>query len=99
MSGNRSETLLRNLPEGEFIIRIQFLQLNDWVVQEKIDPVKLEQKKGHNVVIITWATAPGILTGTDNVYYQNAYPVTAVVYGLYPLTEPDPANLAPMRVQ
>ncbi|KAJ7387317.1 hypothetical protein OS493_004301 [Desmophyllum pertusum] len=65
---------------------------------DKIDPVKLELKKGWDVVKITRATAPGILTGIDNVYYQNAYPVTAVVYGLYPLTEPDPTNLAPMRV-
>ena len=30
-------------------------------------------------------------------FYQNAYPVTAVVYGLYPLRDPDPANLAPLR--
>ena len=29
-------------------------------------------------------------------FYQNAYPVTAVVYGLYPI-RPDPANLAPLR--
>ena len=30
-------------------------------------------------------------------FYQNAYPVTAVVYGLYPIRDPDPANLAPLR--
>ena len=30
-------------------------------------------------------------------FYQNAYPVTAVVYGLYPIRGPDPANLAPLR--
>ena len=30
-------------------------------------------------------------------FYQNAYPVTAVVYGLYPVRDPDPANLAPLR--
>ena len=100
MSDNRSETLLRNLPEGEFM-KIKFLQINgenDLVVQDKIDPVKLEQKKDQGVVKITRATAPGVLTGIDSVYYQNAYPVTAVVYGLYLLEEPDPANLAPMRV-
>ena len=30
-------------------------------------------------------------------FYQNAYPVTAVVYGLYPVRDTDPANLAPLR--
>ena len=30
-------------------------------------------------------------------FYQNAYPVTAVVYGLYPARDPDPAILAPLR--
>ena len=30
-------------------------------------------------------------------FYQNAYPVTAVAYRLYPIRDPDPANLAPLR--
>ena len=38
-----------------------------------------------------------MLTGIDSVFYQNAYPVTAVVYGLYPIRDPDPANLAPLK--
>ena len=42
-------------------------------------------------------TSPGVLTGIDSVFYQNAYPVTAVVYGLYPVRDPDSANLAPLR--
>jgi len=42
-------------------------------------------------------TKAGVLTGIDSVFYQNAYPVTAVVYGLYPIRDPDPANLAPLR--
>ena len=29
---------------------------------------------------------------------MNAYPVIAVVYGLYPIREPNPNNLQPMRV-
>ncbi|MEW8688036.1 MAG: hypothetical protein AB2556_19670, partial [Candidatus Thiodiazotropha sp.] len=37
------------------------------------------------------------MTGIDKVFYQNAYPVSAVAYGLYPTREPDPANLAPLR--
>ena len=38
-----------------------------------------------------------MLTRIDDVFYQNAYPVTAVAYGLYPIRDPDPANLAPLR--
>ena len=38
------------------------------------------------------------MTGIDHVYYKDYYPVTAVVYGLYPIREPDQANLAPIRV-
>ena len=30
-------------------------------------------------------------------FYQNVYPVTAVAYGLYPIRDPEPANLAPLR--
>ena len=30
-------------------------------------------------------------------FCQNAYPVTAVAYGLYPIRDPDPANLALLR--
>ena len=42
-------------------------------------------------------TRPGVLTGIDSVFYQNAYPATAVVYGLYLLRDPDPASLAPLK--
>ena len=38
-----------------------------------------------------------MLTEIDSVFYQNAYPVTAVANGLNPFREPDPANLAPLR--
>ena len=40
----------------------------------------------------------GALTGIDRVFYQNAYPVTAVVYRFYPIQEPDLENLVPMQV-
>ncbi len=46
---------------------------------------------------MTSQTKPGVLTDIHNVFYNNAYPVTAVVYGLYPVRDPDPANLAPLR--
>lgn len=61
-------------------------------------PIREEEAKGEEIVTITRETKPGVLTGIDSVYYQNAYPVTAVVYGLYPIREPDQTNLAPMRV-
>ena len=37
------------------------------------------------------------MEGIDRLYYANAYPVSAVVYGLYPIREPDEENLDPMR--
>ena len=37
------------------------------------------------------------MTGIDKVYYINAYPVTAVIYGFYSFREPDLARLAPLR--
>ncbi|MEW8688341.1 MAG: hypothetical protein AB2556_21220 [Candidatus Thiodiazotropha sp.] len=36
-------------------------------------------------------------SGIDRVFYQNAYPVSAVAYGLYPIRDPDLANLGPLR--
>ena len=56
-----------------------------------------ERNMGQEVIHISWDTKPGVLTGIDSVFYQNAYPVTAVAYGLYPIRDPDPANLAPLR--
>ena len=41
-------------------------------------------------------TKSGVLTGIDSVFFQNAYPVTAVANGLYPVRDQDPANLAPL---
>ena len=54
-------------------------------------------KEGPGGSSFSWDTKPGVLTGIDSVFYQNAYPVTAVVYGLYTVRDPDPANLAPLR--
>ena len=69
----------------------------DRVVEDKFDPVKMERKKGQSIVTVDQDTKPGILTSIDRPYYRNAYPVTAVVYGLYPLRDPDPVNLIPLR--
>ncbi|MEW8688923.1 MAG: hypothetical protein AB2556_24150 [Candidatus Thiodiazotropha sp.] len=37
------------------------------------------------------------MTGIEKVFYQNAYPISAVAYGLYSIRDPDPANLAALR--
>ena len=57
----------------------------------------MERRRGQAVVTISNSTRPGALTGIDRPYLENAYPVTAVVYVLYSLRDPDPANLAPLR--
>ena len=99
MTDFRATQLLAALPEGNFILRLKFLREtdDDWVLEDKFDPVRTERKKGQRVIEISRDTKPGVLTGIDSVFYQNAYPVTAVAYGLYPIRDPDPANLAPLR--
>jgi len=92
MTDDRAVRLLTVFTEGKSLLRIKFLRErdeDDWVVEDKFDPIRAERKRGQGVIEIT--------TGIDSVFYQNAYPVTAVVYGLYPVKEPDPANLAPLR--
>ena len=101
MADVRATQLLAALPGGkEFILKLKFLREkaeDDWVFEDKFDPVRAERKKGRGVVEVARNTSLWILTGIDSVFYQNAYPVTAVVYGLYPIRDPDPANLAPLR--
>ena len=101
MTDERAERLIRWLPEDrEFLLKIKFLRERaegDWVVEDKFDPVRAERRQGQGVVEVSSRTRPGVLTGIDSVFFQNAYPVTAVVYGLYPIRDPDPANLAPLR--
>ena len=75
----------------EFLLRIKFLREkaeDDWVLEDKFDPVRAERKKGLGVVKVARNTSPRVLTGIDSVFCQNAYPVTAVVYGLYPIRDP-----------
>ena len=59
--------------------------------------IRTERKKGQRVIQISRDIWPSVLTGIDSVFYQNAYPVIAVAYGLYPIRDPDPAYLAPLR--
>ena len=99
MTDIRATQLLAALPEGNFILRLKFLRENDdyWVLEDKFDPVRTERKKGQGIIEVSRDTKSGVLTGIDSLFYQNAYPVTAVAYGLYPIRDPDPANLAPLR--
>ena len=98
MTDVRATQLLASLPEGNFILRLKFLREkdDDWVFEDKFDPVRSERKKGQGVIEISRHTNPGVFTGIDSVFYQNAYPVTAVAYGLYPIRDPDPGNIAPL---
>ncbi|MEW8686008.1 MAG: hypothetical protein AB2556_09385 [Candidatus Thiodiazotropha sp.] len=81
-------------------MKLKFLreqQEGDWVVEDKFDPVCVERKKGQAIVEVSRDIKPGVLTGSDKVYYQNAYPVAAVVYDLYPIRDLAPATLPPLR--
>ncbi|MEW8688888.1 MAG: hypothetical protein AB2556_23975, partial [Candidatus Thiodiazotropha sp.] len=100
MTDERAARLLDSLPEGEFLLKLKFLreqQEGEWAVEDKFDPVRVERKKGQAIIEISRDTKPGVLTGIDRVFYQNAHSVSAVAYGLYPIREPDQANLAPLR--
>ena len=98
MTNVRATQLLAALPQGNFILRLKFLrETDDDSVLEEFDPVRTERKKGQRVIEISRDTKPSVLTGIDSVCNQNAYYVTAVAYGLYPIRDPDPANLAPLR--
>ena len=98
MTDERAEYILKSIPEGEFIMRIKFIREkddNDWVVEDKYDPIR--NTKG-TVITISKNTKPGLLIGVESPYFKNAYPVTAIAYGLYLVQEPDPDNLEPLRV-
>ena len=93
----RATELLQKI-RGEFIFKIKFIREHNpdiWVVEDGFAP--LNQVRGGGILVISTVTAPGALVGIDRFYYANAYPVSAVVYGLYPIREPDQNNLAPMR--
>ncbi|MEW8688974.1 MAG: hypothetical protein AB2556_24410 [Candidatus Thiodiazotropha sp.] len=100
MTDEMAARLLDSLPEGGFVLKLKFLreqEEGEWVVEDKFDPVRVDRKKGQVIIEISRDTKPGMLTGIDKVFYQNAYPVTADAYGLSLVRDPDPANLAPLR--
>ncbi|MEW8686681.1 MAG: hypothetical protein AB2556_12780, partial [Candidatus Thiodiazotropha sp.] len=86
ITDERAARLLDNLPKGGFLLKLKFLcehQEGEWVVQDKFDPVRAERRRGQTIIEISQDRRPGVLTGIDKVFYQNAYPVSAVAYGLY----------------
>ncbi|MEW8689309.1 MAG: hypothetical protein AB2556_26095 [Candidatus Thiodiazotropha sp.] len=100
MTDERAARLLDSLPEGGFLLKLKFLseqQEGECVVEDKFDPVRVERKKGQAVNEISQDAKPGVLTGIDRVFYQNAYPVSAVAYGLYPNQRPRPGQPRPTK--
>lgn len=90
MTGARATRLLISLPEGSSFLRIKLLRERaegDWAVKD--NPVCAERKNRQVVVELSRDLNPGALVGVDSVFYQNAYLVTAVVYGLNTLRDPD----------
>ena len=57
MTDARARTLLRALPEqGHYTLRIKFLRERgpgEWVMEDKIDPVREGQTRGRQVITIT----------------------------------------------
>ena len=99
LTAKRATEVLKSL-EGEYLIKVKFLREQApgvWVYEDGFASLKQGRTRGGNVLEVTPETQPGALEGIDRLYYANAYPVSAVVYGLYPIREPDEKNLDPMR--
>ena len=91
LTDERAARLLAALPEDDqFVFRIKFFREQDggWVIEDKFDLVRAQRRKGQGVIEVSRDTKPGTLTGIDSVFYQNVYPITTVVFGLYPIRDP-----------
>ena len=100
ISLGRATEVLTKLPGGEFLVKVKFLREQApgvWVYEDGFAPLRQGRTRGGEVLEVTPETRPGALEGIDRLYYVNAYPVSAVVYGLYHIREPDERNLVPMR--
>ena len=99
LTAKRATEVLKTL-EGEYLVKVKFLREQApgvWVYEDGFAPLNQGRTRGGNVLEVTPETQPGALEGIDRLYYANAYPVSVVVYGLYPIREPDGKNLDPMR--
>ncbi|MEW8689362.1 MAG: hypothetical protein AB2556_26360 [Candidatus Thiodiazotropha sp.] len=95
MTDERVARLLDSLPEGGFVLKLKFLheqQEGEWVIEDKFDPVCVERKKGVAIIEISWDTKPGVLIEIDRVFYQNAYPVSAVASTQHRPRQPRPTK-------
>ncbi|KAK3700996.1 hypothetical protein RRG08_063250 [Elysia crispata] len=100
LTAERATEVLKKLSDGKFLVKVKFLREQApgvWVYEDGFAPLRQGRTRGGEVVEVTPETRPGALEGIDRLYYVNAYPVSAVVYGLYPIREPDERNLDPMR--
>ena len=99
LTPERASELLKKIP-GEYIVKVKFLREQEpdkWVVEDGFAPLRQDKKRGGEVFEVSPRTRPGALVGIDQLYYKNAYPVSAVVFGLYQIRDPKVANLEPMR--
>ena len=86
--------------EGKFLVKVKFMREQApevWVHEDALTPTDTETNPGRQCPEVTPRTQPGALEGIDRLYFANACQVSAVVYGLYRIRDPDPANLTPMR--
>ena len=91
LTAKRATEVLKKL-EGEYLVKVKFLREQapgEWVYEDGFAPLNQGRTRGGNVLEVNPETQPGALEGIDRLYYANAYPVSAVVYGLYPIREPD----------
>ena len=77
----------------------------DFIINVKFHHEQAQPFKSMKTALLLWNWAepgspevtpeaqPGALEGIGRLYYANAYPVGAVVHGLYPIYEPDEKNL------
>ena len=99
LTPERASEVLKKI-EGEYLVKVKFLREQApavWVYEDGFAPLRQGRTRGGNTLEVTPETQPGALEGIDRLYYPNAYPVSAVVYGLYPIREPNEENLEPMR--
>ena len=89
LTAERATEVLKKLSYGGLLMKVKFLreQAPDvWVYEDGFAPLKQGRTRGGNIFEVTPETQPGALEGIDRLYYYtNAYPVSAVVYGLYPI--------------
>ena len=97
MTEERAEEIIDKLPDGDFRLQLTFIKHdgNRWVIEKGRNPIRASNRK--YLFILNKDTRPGALVGIDSLYYDEAYPVTVVIYEGYKLKEPDITKLQPMR--